>query len=134
MLLALNATPCLTCKILLQGAVLSHIKEYGDNARTVVFSGTVATAEDAARVLRQSGIMPLVYHREVPQSQRDLIVQESARRQVLLAEKNIHELPHAPIPAAPYLMEILPLLIMSQTQIFALMMDSSCKFCILQEL
>ena len=63
----------------------SHLKQSNGMGKTMVFTSTVASAEEAAQVLEHANLSPLVYHRDVPQSEREDIVQEAASRYLHLS-------------------------------------------------
>ncbi|KAK9808217.1 hypothetical protein WJX73_010253 [Symbiochloris irregularis] len=52
-------------------AALQAAVRAGASGRTLVFTSDVAAAEEAAEVLRDAGLSPLVYHRRVPQAERE---------------------------------------------------------------
>ena len=58
----------------------SHPEQSNGQGKTMVFTSTVASAEEAARVLEQANLSPLVYHRDVPAAEREEIVQKAAAR------------------------------------------------------
>jgi superfamily II DNA helicase RecQ len=62
----------------LQEAVASQGEAVMGPGKTMVFCGTVVSAEQAAATLREAGVAPLVYHRDVLPADREDIVKEAA--------------------------------------------------------
>ena len=56
------------------------MQQSSSQGKTMVFTSTVASAEEAAQVLEQADLSPLVYHRDIPQTEREDIVQQAASR------------------------------------------------------
>ena len=66
--------------VIYQGAVKSHRQQSSSQGKTMVFTSTVSSAEEAAQVLEHANLSPLIYHRDVPQSDREDIVRQAASR------------------------------------------------------